>query len=81
GATIKNLLFTATLVCVLVYFLFTFRGEMTLVSHTRTYGRWMMMICFGTLFGFTVMTRMSYFLERLNYVKTELIEGVFKALF
>jgi hypothetical protein len=81
GATVKNLLFTATLVCVLVYFLFTFRKEVTLVTPARTYGRWMMMICFGTLFGYTVMTRMSYFLERLNYVKTELIEGVLKTIF
>jgi hypothetical protein len=79
--TLKNVLFIATLVSVLVYFFFTFKREMPLIRHTRSYGRWMMMICFGTLFGFTVMTRMSYFLERLNYVKTELIEGVFKTLF
>ena len=76
GATIKNLLFIATLVCVLVYFLFTFRKEVTLVTPARAYGRWMMMICFGTLFGFTVMTRMSYFLERLNYIKEELLTKV-----
>ena len=76
ATTIQNILFTATLVSVLVYFFFTFRREAPLISHTRAYGRWMMMICFGTLFGFTVMTRMSYFLERLNYVKTELIQGV-----
>jgi hypothetical protein len=81
GATIKNLLFMATLVGVLVYFFFTFRKEVALVTPARAYGRWMMMICFGTLFGYTVMTRMSYFLERLNYVKTELIEGVFRAIF
>jgi len=81
STTLRHVLFSATLVSVLVYFFFTFRREMPLISHTRAYGRWMMMICFGTLFGFTVMTRMSYFLERLNYVKTELIEGVFRAMF
>ncbi len=77
GATIKNLLFTATLMSVLVYFFFTFRREIRPVNHARLYGRWMMMICFGALFGYTVMTRMSYFLERLNYVKEELLRGVF----
>jgi len=75
--TIKNLLFLATLVTVLVYFFFTFRMEAPLFQRTRAYGRWMMMICFGTLFGYTVMTRMSYFLERLRYIKINLIEGVF----
>jgi len=81
ATTIKNLLFLATLVTVLVYFFFTFRMETPLFKRTRAYGRWMMMICFGTLFGYTVMTRMSYFLERLRYVKLELFEGVFKAMF
>ena len=76
--SLNNILFLATLITVLVYFLFTFRMERPLVRRCRAYGRWMMMICFGTLFGFTVMTRMSYFLERLRYVKLELIEGVLK---
>ncbi len=77
ATTIRNILFTAALVSVLVYFFFTFRAESPLVKRTRAWGRWMMMICFGTLFGFTVMTRMSYLLERLWYIKTKLIEGVF----
>ena len=73
---LKNLLFTGTLVSVLIYFIFTFRMEAPLVHRGRTFGRWTIMICFGTLFGFTVMTRMSYFLERLNYVKEELLTKV-----
>jgi len=80
ATTIHNILFTAALVSVLVYFFFTFRMESPFVRRTRAWGRWMMMICFGTLFGFTVMTRMSYLLERLRYIKTELIEGVFRHL-
>jgi len=75
--TVKNLLFLATLMSVLIYFFFTFRMESPVFQKSRSYGRWMMMICFGTLFGYTVMTRMSYFLERLRYVKIELIQGVF----
>lgn len=74
--TIKNLLFTGTLLSVLIYFLFTLRMETRLVRRGRTFGRWTIMICFGTLFGFTVMTRMSYFLERLNYIKEELLTKV-----
>jgi hypothetical protein len=77
GTTIHNTLFTAALVSVLVYFFFTFRSESPLLRRTRAWGRWMMMICFGTLFGFTVMTRMSYLLERLRYIKIELIQGIF----
>lgn len=79
--TIKNVLFTVTLLTVLIYFVFTLRMDTPLVDRGRTFGRWTIMICFGALFGFTVMTRMSYFLERLNYVKEELIEGVLKAAF
>jgi hypothetical protein len=77
ATSINNVLFLATLITILIYFFFTFRMEVPLVSRARGYGRWMMMICFGTLFGFTVMTRMSYFLERLRYVKIELIQSVF----
>jgi hypothetical protein len=76
ATSINNVLFLATLVTILVYFFFTFRMEVPLVNRARGYGRWMMMICFGTLFGFTVMTRMSYFLERLRYVKIELLQRV-----
>jgi hypothetical protein len=74
--TIKNLLFTGTFVTVLIYFIFTLRMETPFVQRGRIFGRWMIMICFGTLFGYTVMTRMSYFLERLDYVRVELFQKV-----
>jgi hypothetical protein len=75
--TVKNLLFTGTFVTVLIYFIFTLRMETPFVQRGRTFGRWTIMICFGTLFGYTVMTRMSYFLERLDYVRVELFQKVF----
>lgn len=66
--SINNLLFVVTFVTVLTYFFFSFEHRHRVVRGSAQAGRWMLMICLGALFGNTVMTRMAYFLERLQFL-------------
>lgn len=67
-ASLNNLIFVATFVTVLTYFLFSFEHRHRLVRGSAQVGRYLLMICLGALFGNTVMTRMAYFLERLQFL-------------
>jgi len=66
--SLNNILFVGTIVCVMVYFFFSFEHKWTPVRHTAQLGRWLLMISFGAFFGNTVMTRMAVFLERLQFL-------------
>jgi hypothetical protein len=68
GDYFDNWVSVITVVSVMSYFFFSFRrrGKITLaVSNT---GRWLLMIGFGAFFGNTVMTRMSFLLDRLMFL-------------
>lgn len=60
--------FVGTIVCVMVYFFFSFEHKWAPVRHTARMGRWLLMLSFGAFFGNTVMTRMAVFLERLQFL-------------
>lgn len=64
----NNFVFVATLVCVLVYFFFSFRQDKPTVRGIATAGRWLMMIAFGAVFGSTVMGRFSLFIGRAQFL-------------
>jgi hypothetical protein len=64
----NNLVFILTLLCVLMYFFFSFEHKHTVVRGSARMGRWLLMICFGVIFGNTVMGRMSLFIERLMFL-------------
>ncbi len=68
GDMFKNLVFTVTLLCVLVYFFFSFRQDKPTVRSVATSGRWLMMIAFGAVFGSTVMGRFSLFIGRAQFL-------------
>lgn len=68
AASINNLIFVATFVTVLSYFFFSFEHRHRLVRGSAQMGRYLLMVCLGALFGNTVMTRMAYFLERLQFL-------------
>jgi hypothetical protein len=68
GDSFNNFIFVATLVCVLVYFFFSFRQEKPAVRGVATSGRWLMMIAFGAVFGSTVMGRFSLFIGRAQFL-------------
>lgn len=57
-----------TVVCVMSYFFFTFRRRGPIVEGASNLGRWLLMIGFGAFFGNTVMTRMSFLLDRLMFL-------------
>lgn len=66
--SLNNIIFVGTIVCVMVYFFFSFEHKWAPVRNTAKLGRWLLMISFGAFFGNTVMTRMAVFLERLQFL-------------
>jgi len=68
GDYFDNWVTVVTIVCVMTYFFFSFkrRGPVTIAA--SNFGRWMLMIGFGAFFGNTVMTRMSFLLDRLMFL-------------
>lgn len=69
-----NWVFVATLVSVMSYFFFSFRREPSVVTGVRRLGRWLLMLGFGAFFGNTVMSRMSFLLDRLMFLVDEWIK-------
>lgn len=69
--SINNFIFVATIVCVMVYFLFSFEHKLAPIRGAAKAGRWLLMISFGAFFGNTVMTRMAVFLERLQFLAND----------
>jgi hypothetical protein len=64
-----NWVFVVALLSVMVYFFFSFKQRTAKgVSQFSTIGRWVLMVGFGAIFGNTIMTRMSYLLERLMFL-------------
>ncbi len=66
--SLNNIIFVGTIICVMVYFLFSFEHKAAPVRGAAKAGRWLLMISFGAFFGNTVMTRMAVFLERLQFL-------------
>lgn len=66
--SLNNMIFVGTIICVMVYFFFSFEHRTAAVRGTARAGRWLLMISFGAFFGNTVMTRMAVFLERLQFL-------------
>jgi len=65
---ISNIIAAITLICVLVYFFFSFEQKSRVVQGTAATGRWLMMVAFGAMFGTTVMARVSLFIGRLQFL-------------
>ena len=65
---ITNIIFVGTLLCVMVYFFFSFEHKHPVIRKSATAGRWLLMVSFGAFFGSTVMARMSLLIERLQFL-------------
>lgn len=79
---ISNWIFVLTLLCVMSYFIFSvdFKGKLTM-GMTK-WGRWLLMVGFGAIFGSTVMTRFALLIDRMYFVWIEwLRDGVMRGLF
>jgi hypothetical protein len=67
-AMFDNLVFLVTFYCSMAYFLFTFKRDRSVLKHTASAGRWLMMIAFGAMFGTTVMARLSLLIDRIQFL-------------
>jgi hypothetical protein len=68
---INNAIFLITLVSVLVYFLFSFKGEGKVIQKVSLTGRWLLMVGFGAIFGTTVMMRFTLLIDRMYFIWIE----------
>ena len=62
----RNLAYVTTMVFVLLYFVFCFKQKNVAARGASRFGRILMMVAFGALFGNTVSTRMSWLIDRLD---------------
>lgn len=68
---LNNLIFLITLLCVMSYFLFSFELKNRFLSGMTVWGRWLLMVGFGAIFGSTVMTRFALLIDRMYFVWIE----------
>ena len=76
GQSVSNLVFLAALLTTLLYFFFSIRTDNRLLRPPVRVGRLMLMIALGAMFGNTVMTRMAYLIERLNFLFHDWLDGL-----
>lgn len=65
--SINNVIFFVTFILTMLYFFFSFE-KLGSYRPVLISARWVMMIAFGASFGTTVMSRVSLFLGRLNFL-------------
>jgi len=65
---LSNLVFLAALLTSLLYFFFSVRTDNPLLRRPMRVGRVMIMISLGAMFGNTVLTRVAYLLERMEFL-------------
>lgn len=70
---LTNLIFVATVVAAFSYFLFSFELKSKWMRGINTYGRWMLMIGFGAIFGSTVMARFALVIDRMSFFWNEFL--------
>lgn len=68
---LSNFIFIVTLVAALSYFLFSFELKGKFFDKFNAFGRWMLMIGFGAIFGSTIMSRFALVIDRLSFVWNE----------
>jgi hypothetical protein len=65
---LNHLLFLVGMMTTLLYFFFSLRTESRFLKGSMRVGRLMIMLTLGAMFASTVMTRMAYLLERLDFL-------------
>jgi hypothetical protein len=68
---ISNIILVLTFIIVLSYFLYSFEQKNKLVQRSALYGRWLLMIGLGAIFGTTMMTRFVLFIDRAYFLLIE----------
>lgn len=75
---VSNAVFLAAMMTSLLYFFFSLRTDRALFRVPMRVGRMMLMVCLGAMFGSTVMTRMAYLLERLQFLYDQWLMPLFR---
>lgn len=68
SAVLNNLLFLVILVSVMSYFFFSFEQKNRAVAGVSRTGRYLLMFAFGSIFGSTIMARMSLLIGRIYFL-------------
>jgi hypothetical protein len=72
--TLNKALLGIMIIITITYFIFSIgkeQREKGTFKYTSQLGRYVMMLCFGALFGNTIMTRMALFIGRMNFLLFE----------
>lgn len=68
SAALNNVLFILILAAVMTYFFFSFEQKGKTIQTTSKFGRYVLMMSFGALFGSTIMARMSLLIGRMYFL-------------
>jgi hypothetical protein len=81
GETLSNLLIVVGVFCGVVYFFFS-KEHKGVTGATANVGIWVLMIGFGSTFGFTVMSRVSLLVGRFEFlINRWLLENLWRLIF
>lgn len=74
--SVSNIIFIFTLLAVMYYFFFSIKADSSAEKKFSASGRWLMMVCFGSFFGSTVMARLALLVERLQFILIDWINAI-----
>jgi len=72
---INNLILVITAVCVLTYFFFSIEQKAKSVRVSAQWGRWLLMVAFGAIFGSTIMNRFILMIDRVYFILIDWLHG------
>ncbi len=72
GGVLSGIIVVFGVLCTLSYFYFS-REHQGALGQSARIGTWFLMIFFGTTFGYTVMSRMSTFIGRVEFLLTDFL--------
>jgi hypothetical protein len=76
GAGYSQLIIFVGAICALIYFFFS-KAHTGLLGIMAKFGIWILMIGFGASFGYTVLARISLFINRLQYLGKTWMKAAF----
>lgn len=72
----NNLLYAAIVISVIVFFIFTIKKDAGPAKHTSLFGRYALMVAFGSAFGSITMAYLSLIIGRLQYVLVDCLKVI-----
>lgn len=75
---LSNVIFVITLLAAMSYFIFSFELKGKFMTSFNMFGRWMLMVGFGCIFGATVMARFALVIDRMSFMWQEWLMAVLR---